>query len=264
MSGLLQRLGSRAIGQQPDVRPVPPLYRGEAIPLAPLDVPLTTSAEEPLPSAIASRPTDMDQPRPGDSVIQPSVAERGIAAEGKRLTTPALEQRSASRVEQVRFDKGQPAPFTSSSPSTQLFSRPSKPQASTGGGSTLPGEPIAAMPAPVVAFLDPLLPNETPLPPAEWTAQAPIDFGDPLGLVDAIEPLLPPSAQKENAGRISWDSDQGNASTGGSAPTEVHVTIGRIEVTAVQEAPSQPVRPTAGRPPRMSLDDYLASRRRQR
>jgi hypothetical protein len=125
---------------------------------------------------------------------------------------------------------------------------------------------MPAMPAPVVAFPDPLLPNEMDsLPPAERIPPASIDSGDPLSLVDAIEPLLPPSAQKEkNVGRIPCNSDQVNASTRGNAPTEVHVTIGRIEVTAVQEAPSQPVRPTAGRPPRMSLDDYLASQRRQR
>ncbi len=46
-------------------------------------------------------------------------------------------------------------------------------------------------------------------------------------------------------------------------PTEVHVHIGRVEVTAVPE--SSPTRP-ARRPRRepMSLDDYLAQRQRGR
>ena len=41
--------------------------------------------------------------------------------------------------------------------------------------------------------------------------------------------------------------------------TEVHVTIGRIEVTAVQEAPTQKPAPRR-RPAPMSLDEYIAGR----
>lgn len=41
--------------------------------------------------------------------------------------------------------------------------------------------------------------------------------------------------------------------------TEVHVTIGRIEVTAVQEAEAQKPAPRR-RPAPMSLDEYIARR----
>lgn len=41
--------------------------------------------------------------------------------------------------------------------------------------------------------------------------------------------------------------------------TEVHVTIGRIEVTAVQEAPAQRPAPRRRNAP-MSLDEYIARR----
>ena len=41
----------------------------------------------------------------------------------------------------------------------------------------------------------------------------------------------------------------------------VHVTIGRIEVTAVSAAPA-PRRAAMARKPSMSLDDYLARRQR--
>jgi hypothetical protein len=44
-------------------------------------------------------------------------------------------------------------------------------------------------------------------------------------------------------------------------PSEVHIHIGRIEVTAVHEAAS-PRRPPVPRPPPMSLDAYLAKRGR--
>jgi hypothetical protein len=46
-----------------------------------------------------------------------------------------------------------------------------------------------------------------------------------------------------------------------AAPDEIHVHIGRIEVTAVQEAPKPKARAARGQAP-MSLDDYLARRQR--
>ncbi len=45
-----------------------------------------------------------------------------------------------------------------------------------------------------------------------------------------------------------------------STPNEVHVHIGRIEVTAVQESPQPKPRQKRGQAP-LSLDDYLAKRR---
>lgn len=45
-----------------------------------------------------------------------------------------------------------------------------------------------------------------------------------------------------------------------AAGNEVHVHIGRIEVTAVREAPAARMRAAKGRSP-MSLDEYLARRR---
>ena len=75
--------------------------------------------------------------------------------------------------------------------------------------------------------------------------------------------LLPPVAtaatSPPSAGLHATAPDRRPA---GDPPTDVHVHIGRIEVTAVQDAAAP--KPTArhGRPP-MSLDDYLA-RRQQR
>jgi hypothetical protein len=43
-------------------------------------------------------------------------------------------------------------------------------------------------------------------------------------------------------------------------PTAVHIHIGRIEVTAVQEAPSPRASSGRNQAPRMSLDTYLAAR----
>jgi hypothetical protein len=52
-------------------------------------------------------------------------------------------------------------------------------------------------------------------------------------------------------------------SVGEPETTEVHVHIGRIEVTAVHEAPTPKAKPSAARKP-MSLDDYLARRKEDR
>jgi hypothetical protein len=48
---------------------------------------------------------------------------------------------------------------------------------------------------------------------------------------------------------------------GGGETTDVHVSIGRIELTAVHEAPA-PVRRGALAKPSLSLHDYLGRRQR--
>ncbi len=95
-------------------------------------------------------------------------------------------------------------------------------------------------------------------------AQRSFDPEDPLSPADSIERLLPLSAPKvERCARPGWASGGDDGPPRDNTPTEVHVTIGRIEVTAVQESPTQRVRPSVEPQPRMTLDAYLASRRRQ-
>jgi hypothetical protein len=88
------------------------------------------------------------------------------------------------------------------------------------------------------------------------------------GLAHMVEPLLPPQramhSQAWNAGNRPPDSSRGPASASGAGEaTEVHVTIGRIEVTAVHEAPPSKRRtPPSAKP--MTLEEYLARRRGER
>jgi hypothetical protein len=89
-----------------------------------------------------------------------------------------------------------------------------------------------------------------------------------LGPAPMVEPLLPPQRAMHspawNARNRSPDSSRGPASASGAGEaTEVHVTIGRIEVTAVHEAPPSKRRtPPSAKP--MTLEEYLARRRGER
>jgi len=75
-------------------------------------------------------------------------------------------------------------------------------------------------------------------------------------------PLLPPQHPVQPIGLEKRDPEPRRIDRGAPVEetTEVHVSIGRIEVTAVHEAPPAPQR----QPPRtkpMSLEQYLARRR---
>jgi hypothetical protein len=81
------------------------------------------------------------------------------------------------------------------------------------------------------------------------------------------EPLLPPLSREKTPATgairsmpVTLPSPPGQQD---AEPTEVHVTIGRIEITAVHEA-APPQRAAKPRRPLMSLDDYLNQRQKGR
>ena len=79
--------------------------------------------------------------------------------------------------------------------------------------------------------------------------------------------LLPPQPSTAGHAATRVPAGQGAAAfairaapqAGASGETEVHIHIGRIEVTALQEAPLPKAR-ARERTPAMSLDAYLAAR----
>jgi hypothetical protein len=77
-----------------------------------------------------------------------------------------------------------------------------------------------------------------------------------LPAASAPEPLLATPATAASVNRVSVEPVPAAES---AAPNEVHVHIGRIEVTALAPAAAPAKRPAARQP--MSLDDYLARRR---
>jgi hypothetical protein len=83
--------------------------------------------------------------------------------------------------------------------------------------------------------------------------------------IGPAELLLPPASPSVAAGWFDreWPGAErrpgANRSGAVEESTEVHVSIGRIEVTAVHEA-LPPKRAAQRRPAAMSLDEYLAKR----
>jgi hypothetical protein len=237
MSGLLQRLAARAIGTAPAVRPIV----GWSAPILPSE-----------PAPLVSEPQRVDSP---DAAAAPRThhapdLHRPVgepAAEERPATAPQPAHRSAPlAVDEVALDTTTLAPTT-------------------------PGGPAIDAPR--------SLPPRTALAP-----QRRVEYGAPdepdrseLPLPDRrapFVPLLPPRtaprtklAQPES-GVPARRPGAAAARTGASASaaddvTEVHVTIGRIELTAVQEAPRARPAPARTRKPQ-SLEEYLARRGTER
>jgi hypothetical protein len=184
---------------------------------------------------------------------------------------------------QVRAGPGTTAPATAVPPQAAL------PPARTPGAAARPGsqgaqgaQDMAAVPAPLMpAAAEPaaqhaargaatLAPPEA-RPGAATPAMAFLRTDDRPRLSQSLseEPALLMPPQPSTAGHAAPQAQavQGAAAfairaapqAGASGETEVHIHIGRIEVTALQEAPL----PKAGareRAPAMSLDAYLAAR----
>lgn len=127
-----------------------------------------------------------------------------------------------------------------------------------------PRPPAAGLPA---AVADPLAAAVVPARPSAESAPAP---AAEAALLVANPAALPSTASSRHHATTSSSAapparqaDQGErrgatAATVTPAPT-IHVSIGRIEVRARQEA-AAPARPAARRPSPLSLDDYLKGR----
>jgi hypothetical protein len=257
MSGFLQRLAERATGA------VHPLRTASSTLFAP-------SLSEP--SLIEAHPINELQPPLGAMAaakvdVAPSMIGQAAASPAQPAPhrVPGDSATSAHRREAAHIGFGEVVDQTV----TARRPAASETAADTSAGPPAGQKPQRLIPPASSRLLDPAAEtgigwSESPSPAHQGTQT---DHRVALHPVQAaiarIEPLLPTtqpvrtpraptaSASIDNQGRLSAGSIE--------ETTEVHISIGRIEVTAVHEpAPAKPAAARRNAP--MSLDDYLAKR----
>lgn len=229
---------------QPDAEPVPPPeHRGaEVHQPAPPPAPILSTAPDdgassPRP-AMSARPTPDAEPRVmSPSSLQPPgpQASSDTGPEGQSDTAAPATVEPSSVNEPARAEAATRAPFLSPTQAP-----PAAPYADIAPG------PVTAHRAP-----SPVASPAAHSRPREPSFEAP------------PETLLPPLDARADAAHPPAASAPATSSPPRPAePPEVHVHIGRIDVTAVPQATKS--RPAARGQPPMSLEAYLASRRRKR
>ncbi len=237
MSGLLRRLAAQAGGQRGVT-----LHAPARLPFQPAPERLE-SVESLLPTALPGAAAPSLMARPVTSVVAPEPAVPPAQPRAARPEIPVeMPPAPATRAEEQppALEPMPPEPLLAEQPLNLFIQVPNNPDIPvqetaappTGSHPTAPRHEAPARadatpPSPTVPRLPPLL---APMAPAT-----------------APQPRVAP-AQAEPAPR---------------QPDEVHIHIGRIEVTAIQE--TAPARREARKgPPPLSLDDYLARRNGER
>lgn len=243
MTAFLQRLARRAMGNASPVRSAPrPLWG--TVPESPL-------ANDGATAESASRPPEAANAR---SLASPP-QRVGIAATGapqhEYTQSPAhahTPRASGAAVTPTDRDRAPSPPSTllplDEDGTAQATPHPGR---SIHGAAALPGSPEAA---PTPPDRQDHLPAVSPLAPAEARQPAALLPPVPAPMPSLADPWTTAVPRRARTADRATDTE----------PTEVHVTIGRIEVTAVREPAAAP-KPAARRNAPMSLDEYLAQRR---
>lgn len=203
--------------------------------------PLAASIDTPLPAPLIEEvppvdKNDMSDPTPADAVTPTTARTTPISPDAAPIAAQATPPgpEAASITPTTTAGEGE----TPDSPGTRL-------------AQVKVASRVAATSPPAASTTDPATAASTPGTPPEPERQAPSS---------PPEALLPPLAERQPPPRSTAMPAPSLAAEG---PAEVHVHIGRIEVTAVQE-PAPTKRPSKRGPSPMSLDEYLARRRGSR
>ena len=234
--GLLQRLADRALGLAQPLRPQ------RAMPLPSVSQAPTVHADE----SIAAPPTQADR----DAQPTQAAAVRSAEAVTSMIKTPRLMASSALVPAPVAA-----APSASRHTPQAVAHQPvgDKPSAAVIAPLVAP----AAMPSmatlvpvakPPQAMAQPLAHAESRLADPSWPAPLPLLPEQPA------HAALPRSASDPHAPISQQRSARRTAAA--ERPTEVHVSIGRVELTALAPSASA-ARPARTREPSRSLADYL-------
>ena len=247
MTGFLQRLAQRANGSARTVRAASgarfaPEPLGHSTPMqqdAP--APDARTPSEPAGSTTGT-PLGASPDRFPDPVFAPTDARRQRAAEPPRRGQNAT---TASVPAPLLAPTGEAAAARAARAKTSM-SNPDTPDTADETRAVRRANPVTSTPA-------------TPKP--DTTSSTPPSNSEPPAWRQ-VEPLLAPAI------RVRWPASAAlpplshRPSQGGPADTttEVHVSIGRIEVTAIHEPAAPAQRPAARRKAPVSLDEYLARR----
>lgn len=255
MSGLLQRLARQVVG------PAPLMARAR---IAPRFAQLGDAAL----AGDAAGVTAGNAPQRAASTNPPA---QTVAPDAKRIgaTTTSAARAADATAEGARVahaadvpghDGMRDTPYTVLDAPRQFAAPPRllPPRTATPPAAAMDAEPAhtpAAAAGTTASFLSPA--SDTHAMPAPLFA-AGTDSHPPRGAFAGT--ISGPGQQPPN--RQSLSARLPDTRSPDSAPNEVHVHIGRIEVTALQDAPAAKPR-TRGRQP-MSLDEYLARRQGER
>lgn len=233
MSGLLRRLAAQAGGQRGAI-----LHAPARLPFQPAPERLDCG-EARLPAALPGAALPALMELPASPAITPTAAvpparPHAAAAQrpGEAPPAPAVQAEESSPVQQPRL----PEPLLAEQPLNLFIHVPNS-----------PGVPVQETAAPPTESHPAVSRHEAPTradatPPSPTTPRLPPLLA-PMAPATAPQPRVAPP-QAEPVPR---------------QPDEVHIHIGRIEVTAIQE--TAPARREARKgPPPLSLDDYLARR----
>lgn len=263
MNGFLQRLAARALGQPAAIHAATatPLSMPAADPMPAVAeaLPATFHSNAAAPATRQTEPASPTASRPVPAVAAHVPAQQPISA-----PLPAPQPRIEARENLPGM------PSQAQSPSWEQAPDEFAPQAPASDPAPRANRPPPALMPPAASgeATDPLPAK----PPRQTDEPAPVVAqptpSNPLPAGDLIpEPLLPPALQEAprlRAGQISAALPARPQPPGPAVEetTEVHVSIGRIEITAVHEAPPTRPAPRSGKGNKpMSLDEYLARRR---
>ncbi|QID17622.1 hypothetical protein G3580_08175 [Nitrogeniibacter mangrovi] len=253
MSTLFRRLAAQSQGLAPcRVRPM------AALPYQALPAFAEAGSDAaPTNASTAGAPTTMSYTRPADlAAPSPASPDRPVTPDPTAVPQPIATTRRA------------PERILHTAP-------PEAPYAATPGELAAPATPADTSaewptPSPLVATQDSAptraqaIAGTNDVPSPAVSASESRRAGNAVDPASARRdtgpaPLLPRRQARTRPSPPSTPNRQ--AAEPPAEPNEVHVHIGRIEVTAVQEAAAPKARPKRGQAP-MSLDDYLARRRR--
>jgi hypothetical protein len=253
MSGFLQRLATQAMGIAPGVRTTAsspfaamPSLVEESLPVAassPGDLPTNSMADGGSSRTDGGGAPLTVTPSPGQTNVHGDVdTDRSEGRAGRTNPAPAPEMGGSAT---GGAPEPGPSPLLPAQPENGASPQPGADRGAPVGVATVEGDALAEAAYSLPGRAEPAV------------------FGP-------TELLLPPPARPSVAANWFERERPGvERRPGGNRPgpveetTEVHVSIGRIEVTAVHEA-APPKRAAPRRPAPMSLDEYVATRQGRR